>query len=755
MGGGVLALAVMAGGVRGADAPEGGRARPTHAAVEQSIAKAVDYLLAQRKNGRWEINYKEGEQYYGGETALVTYALLTAGKGSDDKRLTHTSDELKPAIEFLLKLEPKSTYVAALQACALGAMPRQNPPPRALVRARDLLMASRTAEGGYGYTATLDPKTVAGDGADLSNSQMAVLGMWAVAEGGVVVPGHYWNQQDEYWRKAQTADGGFPYRVGGGATVSMTAAGAATLFITGDATWTVSKLNAAADTHLDNALAWLGKNVKFEDATPYTLYSIERVGLAGGTKYLGKHDWFKEGAAILLEKQRPNGMWDMHVHGVDAGHIVTPFNLIFLVRGRHPVVFNKLQYEGAWNARPRDDAHLTAYLSREYERPLNWQTVNLEVEAQEWTDAPILLITGQAAPAFTPEQVAKLKEYVELGGLIFSTTMAGGEAFDEAVEKLMVEVAGGRAVRDLPADHPIYTIHTRFKEPPALRGVNNGVRELWVHSKEDLPATWQTRNLKKPLHWELPANLYFYTRGKVPLRSRLQTLAVPVSTQEPARTVAVGRLKYDGNWDPEPGAWRRFARLAAAEFNTKVEVTTVEVADLDAAKQRIVFVTGTDALAFSDEEVAKIKAFVDAGGVVWADAANSSEAFGKSAEALAKQVAPAAKLELLPLDQNMFTQYVPEGQEVKEIEVRPFTALKRGRFTQPKVLGARSGGRFLMVFTPTDVHSGWLGHQTWGTDGYMPASAEKLGRNMLMALWVEGERVRAREKREVRSQKPE
>ena len=73
---------------------------------------------------------------------------------------------------------------------------------------------------------------------------------------------------------------------------------------------------------------------------------------------------------------------------VDPGIYDSSFALLFLSRGRAPVLFNKLEYnlassskkpvEGNWNQRPRDIANLTHFIGREREISMNWQIVNLQ-----------------------------------------------------------------------------------------------------------------------------------------------------------------------------------------------------------------------------------------------------------------------------------------------------------------------------------------------------------------------------------------
>src|SRR5207248_1451354 len=101
----------------------------------------------------------------------------------------------------------------------------------------------------------------------------------------------------------------------------------------------------------------------------YNLFGLERVGLASGLKYFGTHDWYAELTAKMLPLQWPNGAWGRTNEGRYAV-IDTAYVLLFLSRGRHPVMMNKLRFEEFWTNRPRDAANLANYAGRELERPL-------------------------------------------------------------------------------------------------------------------------------------------------------------------------------------------------------------------------------------------------------------------------------------------------------------------------------------------------------------------------------------------------
>ena len=66
----------------------------------------------------------------------------------------------------------------------------------------------------------------------------------------------------------------------------------------------------------------------------YYLYGLERVGVLSDRKWIGKHDWYREGATEILDHQAAGGAWQ----GAGMGPLVdTPFALLFLKRATMPL----------------------------------------------------------------------------------------------------------------------------------------------------------------------------------------------------------------------------------------------------------------------------------------------------------------------------------------------------------------------------------------------------------------------------------
>jgi hypothetical protein len=288
----------------------------------------------------------------------------------------------------------------------------------------------------------------------------------------------------------------------------MTVAGIATLLITQDqlhANDGVKCTGNVTNPHIEAGLGWLDKNFdqifadKGGNAPYYGLFGVQRVGVASGRKYLGNVNWYDRGADYLIKDQNKNGGWGGTTH--------TCFAVLFLSRGRAPVIFNKLQYdvagkEGNWNQRPRDIANLTRWIAKNTERDLNWQIVNLNNPASDLLDAPVLYIAGNKPLDFSPKDIAKLREYCESGGLILGNADCERSEFSDSFRKLGALMFHDYVFRNLPKNHPIYTNQqyprANWKPPPTVLGLSNGVRELMILTSGSDPARyWQLEETGK------------------------------------------------------------------------------------------------------------------------------------------------------------------------------------------------------------------------------------------------------------------
>jgi hypothetical protein len=477
----------------------------------------------------------------------------------------------------------------------------------------------------------------------------------------------------------------------------------------------------------------------------YDLFGLERVGLASGFKYFGSHDWYRELAKKSLESQFDNGAW-----GRDDGHsdgiIETSYQLLFLSHGRHPIFMNKLRFTRGqgekldgkavpayWSNRPRDVANLTRFAGRELERAFNWQVVNLERDWYDWLDCPVLYIASHNPPAMGPADFEKLRNFAEAGGILFTHADASSPNFTKWVlEELVPGVFPSRQAEVLPESSPLYSLHYELKKPPPkLFGVSNGTRLLFVHSPNDLAVAWQQRGDKtQSTAFRLGVHLFMYASGKGEYRNRINSPYVPPAPEGNEAALAVARVQYDGNWDPEPGAWRRFANLYSWESGVDVPVTPVDFAALDFAKNPFAHLTGNDVVAFTAEQAAALRKYVDAGGVVLIDSCGGSKSFDVSVrEALLAPAFPNVGLQRMP-DTHPVMPVNAETNKRIPLRLRRY-ASETLRMTTVPPLEILESGKGAVIVSRVDIVTGLLGTNTLPIVGYEPPIAQGLTWNIM------------------------
>ncbi len=666
----------------------------------------------------------EGAYTTPGFDALCVYALLQSGQALDPKILEARDPFAVLILNRLKKYDLSYTYHRSLRAAALAVLNRQQDTSALEEDVRWLISASR--EGAYTYIA---PKT---SGRlffwDNSNSQYGLLGVWSGAQAGLAVPNTYWSAVDSHWTQCASGNGTWGYFTDSSPTLSMTLAGVASELVSRD------YLNAP-NGPADAGLSWLdaGDNctagVTESEFPSYTLYGLERVGLASGFKYFGKHDWYSEFAQKLVAQQNLDGSWGP---GGNQSLVDTSYFLLFLARGRHPILFNKLRYDGNWDGHPRDVSHLAHYAARQLERPLNWQVVNLRRDWFDWLDAPVLYISGNTAPTFSDADYSALRSFAEGGGLIFTQAVDGSTLFNHWVATAARKMFPRYELMTVSANHPIYSVNYQIKHPPTLQAISNGSRLLLVHSPTDIAKGWQ-------LDWSdtyandfrLGLNLFVYAAGKsVSLKHRLASSYIPAPPEAPSTTDTMTSLRYTGAWNPEPYALSRFARYFQWETHVGLNVPVVDLKSLQPLSTPMAVLTGTVRYDFTDSEVTAARNYVDAGGVLVIDACGGQAPFARSVETtLIARAFPSSKL--LPLADNhpALIASRPGASDLQKPLYRLYAVEQVGRLP---LLGF-SFGRGRVVYSRLDLTTGLLGTQSWGILGFDPAYAQALMKNLV--LW--------------------
>ena len=710
-------------------------------AIDAALGKAEAYLWTQQQSdGAWPTGLASGrykhltppqwKAFPTGPTALVAFALL-------EKGVTLNNEKLSAALKFLRTHPTHRTYSLAMRTHVWRLVLRQNPPGNyrnmidRVLRQDTSQLLKNLSEKGYPYPWS-DHKYHLPPYTDNSNTQLGLLGVWSaslVPE--LEIPRAYWQRMLRHWITTQRTDGGWGYipefnkpqmrdqeRNDPGqfrSTARLTLAGVASLYICMD--------NALSDRYahcrghqplkpLERGINWLEKDFRKsgppEDSTG--LFYLERVGLASGRRILGGVDWFDFGSRTLLAKQTAEGSFGNNI-------IDTAFGMLFLVRGRQPILVSKLEHPGDWRNRPRDLANLTRWVSERLEREVRWQIVGAETDLAFWLDSPILVITGEQPVTFPDELIETLRTYVYRGGTILSLAECNDKGFTDSMRKAYAKMFPRLELQPVPRSSELYRFQYPLPGRPRLRYIRNGVRPLAFHCADDLPKSWQLYRFATKRHdFQLMVNLAMYLTDKhLPERGSGNWPAAKLSDSGPT----VARLRHGGNWNPEPLALTRWALGLRRRGKAVQLLGTLPGSDLPEQRPRLVVMTGTGPVRLNPDDLEGLRKYLQAGGTLLIDAAGGSQAFAKSARQMVETLVGSDNLRRAQADSFVYAALGEDG-----LKLRPESRKRHGG--RPEILIGTLENRPAVVFSALDLTAGLLGLRLAGVDGYEPDTARRI-----------------------------
>ena len=790
-----LAALAVAGPARAAvqwpDAPlAAGPAGVTDDDVTRAIAKGREYLLSLRNP---DGSFTQEPAWRNCYTSLILMTLAYMGEHPN-------RDHMRQGMNYLINLVPerdfnrREGYALPIRIMALAYLYR-NLTDEQKARARQVIKSDlnriirgQCGVGGWRYQYNRSDY-------DYSASQWDVLAFYEAGRLGIEFPRETLLAARAFYFRGQKADGGWSYQFGGQSYGSMTAAGMASLQIISDLVEPASgcpckdgrsrAANSETQRRIDAALDWLAQNFSAThnpgwphrtnfDQVYYWLYSMERVGIAAGHKHFGGHNWYKEGAAFLVSRQLPDGSWrenDPAVrtrvqHWGGGGVPDTCFAILFLYKGRAPIVLNKLRFPGVWNPHRRDAANLTRYIEWAKEQPFQWQIVDLKAPLEELHDAPILYISAESVPRWTDAEKEKLRAFTDTGGTILLEASCGNPAVRQWVTTFAAEVWPEWPLKPLGGDHPVFTDPYPLSKRPELMGIRDGLRTILYYAMDDVSCPWHTRAFTSReylFRWGI--NLFSCATDRAPLRAKLAGREPPPADRYterpqpgPRRRLRIARLKTSGDWHvgANYGALGQLGRHLRDTLGLTLEVTEparvpfteggVEAAalkDFDVA-----YLTGTGSFALADDQRQALASWLADGGFLWAEAGGGSEAFDKALRELAE--AAGWRLQPLPKDHPLMTGKMPpaSGYDLTAgVQFRQALRIPRAKKDHAELWGLfadaedgkkEAGDRLVGLYSPLDVTFSLSPYQAYNLRGYKTADAAAVATNIVLYLTARG-----------------
>ena len=741
--------------------------------VRKAIKRGVDNLKKQQSSdGSWA----GVSGYQGGSTALITLALLNAGEKA-------SSPQIQKSLELILAIPRSKTYEVSLRVLALSAADPSGKRYRATIQGDiDWLLKGQTESGGWNY----------GDagGPDGSNAQFALLALSEASKYNIQIPKVHWQKAKDYWIGLQSRrSGGFGYQAGGSVTGSMTCAGIASLIIVRENLFDLAAAANGAQANccgnadddiqprLDQAFKWLADHftVKGNPTGPnsqsrqrfYYLYALERAGRFSGRRFLGPHDWYRVGAADLVRTQRTSGAWSASGQGrasfgESKAAITTAFSLLFLSKGKRPVVIGKYDHGVEdWDQHPRGVHYLTRSIEKDWSTKLNWQTVRAKgATTNDLFESPVLFMSGREAIGLTAEEKKTLKEYIENGGFLFAEACQGDGCgdkvpFDNAFRALMTELFPDSKLETLAPDHAIWS--AQYKLGPSktwpLLGLQACCRTSVVYCPANLSCYWalnragvqQNGNADPRLLQRIEyckqagTNVVAYATGRQlkdkPLNDVIDKRATSVLSD---RALVLPKLSHNGGSDDAPNAWGKILKeLSSAEgLEVKTEKKMIPADEKSLADHPFIFVHGRGKISFTDEERTAIRKYLEMGGFIFADSICASKEFADTFRAEMALILGKDLLKLIPNGHEIWTDEQGRyGEPITNVELRikkPEGGFDKQTFPVPPMDGITFDGRLVVVFSPYDLSCAMENKSVSDCSGYTRKDAAKIARKIVL-----------------------
>jgi len=763
------------------------------AEVSGAIDGAIRYLKnTQKQDGSWD----EWSGHACGVTALCTLSLLSAGLTKDDPVVNR-------ALVYLRPFSPDAinrTYTISLQTMVFAMADPQRDMPLIQKNVVWLEAAQIKSSGTPEYNGGWD-YTIAGSVPDNSNSQYAILGLYEAERAGAIIRPETWQAAKAYWENCQKPDGSWYYRHLGTpeGTLTMTSAGVASLIMINGALGGQSAIvrdgeilccqpdENPVENHINKGLNWLTKNFTTWPGTwnYYYLYGIERVGRLSAHRFLGQHDWFREGTSTLLQKKGNMSNYWKAEGNESYDHVSTAFSLLFLAKGRRPVLISKGQYidDTSWSPHPNDLHHLTQFAERNWRLEMTWQVIDIRnAKVDDLLQTPVLFLCGDKSllngtPQQQRELADKLRGYIDGGGFIFAEANAEDDTFDASFRQLMRNVfddeTGEYELHLLEAEHPIWSIEIAIpvEHIREIWGIDYGCRTSVVYVPPyrnvrtdpvrpippSLSCLWElqrfhkrgqpySENVQKQIDAALGIglNILAYATGRSPrFKYDMPTSAstkLDKHVNDRGNRIQIAMLDQQGNANSAPRAIPKLLAKISTDMKIPVDVRPIKITlDQDEIfDYPILFMHGRNAIELTDAQRERLKQYIENGGFLFVNAIASSKPFTESFRREMEKTFPEQKLTKLSPNDPLLTDACG-GYNLPTLTLRTPQRIE-GRRTEiinvpiaPELEGISLDGRWRVLISPYDLScaieemSGSLQGQ-----GYTQEDAFKLALNAIL-----------------------
>ena len=144
--------------------------------------------------------------------------------------------------------------------------------------------------------------------------------------------------------------------------------------------------------------------------------------------------------------------------------------------------------------------------------------------------------------------------------------------------------------------------------------------------------------------------------------------------------------------------------------------------------RRLLYLTGHGDLPLDDAEAAGLRAFLQGGGFLLADACCGDLAFDVAFRREIARVLPGTKLAAIPTDHPVFSSF----HQIREVGYTPAVRASFPDLRGPALEGIAIGGVLRVAYSRFDLGNGWEGEEHPFALGLLPDDARKVGVDIIL-----------------------
>ena len=690
---------------------------------------------------------------------------------------------IRKAISYLRGLELDKTYSVALQTMALCAAEPK----------KDMLLIRRNVQWLEAHQIKEGPRkgcwSYPGPGGDNSNAQFAVLALYDAQRVGVDVSRETWELSANYWSTTQNDDGSWGYEPGDAGTGSMTCAGIGAWRIggraeSGDAA--VENGNVVCcrphevDDNLDRAIVWLGKrfhrHAAIRDPRAAGSHAFTTISMAWNASAASLPA--ASSATTIGTARAPSSSFASKTpsrtfgsaswHAEDNPHVSTSLALLFLSKGRRPILLAKVKHgpDEDWNNHRRDVANLTAYTEEAWGLDLTWQVIDPPNGHGRRPAAGARAVhQRQSGAGALPdcEETSRLYRSRRLHlrrSLLQRLAAASTSGFRQFLDRVFPEGEyklrlAARASDLADARHG----PARFALRRPAVGVEYGCRTCVVFSDVDLSCYWE---LARPRPVEAIPERPSSNASTTPSPSASTCSPTPPTASRKAKSKAFERRwptptltadaprRHRDRQAPPRRRLQRRARRAASILLRTASQGELKLQVRAAARARSTSPTpicsattsrsctaGTISASRRAERT-QLREYLERGGTLFADSICASKEFAAAFRREMQRRSRARRSPAFPPTTRSSpppTAASTSARSPSAIRKPPPTAspvAARVRQVEPQLEGIELDGRWAVIFSPYDISCALESHEAIGCRGYTREDAARIGLNVLL-----------------------